>query len=239
MKNIKIFIGFITAIIFNVSAAMAQDQPDGGELVWNSDIQPFYKCQNESGWAHNFKAPDYTVECISYPNTRGETWKVVATHWQQNSGGNKIIRLDIKKNGRSVFQDKKIWWANRHWQRDYACTGAPFGSEPRARSRDCFNQLMQIKNQFGVAESRKNILAMTGPRFDSIQRVTLAPGFDRAGGQYASYAMSTNENAEDCRAKCISDKSCKVFTYAPGICHLKAGGNSAHASPTVTSGRKW
>lgn len=239
MNKIKTIIAMIAAVGLSATAAVAQNQPDGGDLVWNSDLQPFYKCMNEDGWARYGTGDSRRVECISYPNARGETWKVVATSWTQGRGSRELIRLDIKKGTKSVFQDNKIWWANGGWQSDYACKGAPFGTEARLRSRDCFNELIQQTNQFGAPESRKNMFAMTGPRFGSIQRVTLAPGFDRAGGAYAQHGMSANENAEDCRAKCIEDKACKVFTYAPGVCFLKADGASAHVSPTVTSGRKW
>lgn len=245
MKKTTAIIAMTAAVLLSATAAVAQNQPDGGDLVWNSDLQPFYKCMNEDGWAWYGSGDDRYAECFSYPNSRGDIWKVVSK--VEMFGGfhesNKSIMLDIQApihDGlyRTVMKKRKVVW-QYGWMDKYECKGELFGNEPRARSRDCFNQLMQHTNNFGKPHPRKTIFALTGPRFNSVERVWKAEGWDIAGSAHAQLGMTANQDADDCRALCIKDKACKAFTYAPGVCFLKPGGNSATYSPTVTAGRKW
>lgn len=236
MKKTKMKIALIVVMFATTSAAVAQNQPDGGDLVWNSDLQPFYKCMNEGGWAwYGDRGYDFRVECFSEPNSRGEIWQIVATEGNDRGFIQLQLRAKMGSFYRSIHKDSKLFKANGIWQHDYTdCKyDEPFGTEPRLRTRDCFNKMMQDK------EIRRKIFAITGPRFDSVQRVWIAPGWGIDGPAHAQHGMSASQDAEDCRVLCIDDKACKAFAYAPGVCFLKPGGKSASYSPTVTSGRKW
>jgi hypothetical protein len=159
--------------------------------------------------------------CTTHPNVDGKTWVIRGDTKYGKSDGQKYIQISI--NGERIPNGQA-----RYSQ----CKGyATFGSEPRARSRDCLNHIMKNK------EINKGIYDLMGNRFKSKGRVTMEPGFDRVGGQYATFPKT---NVKECQAKCIADKVCKVFTHARETCYLKVGSSGTlPAALSTTAGRKW
>ena len=139
----------------------------------------------------------------------------------QIQGGNYMV---ISQNGRKVT----CTICNSHDRRMH--TGSGFMPLTNYRRHVSRIKVCDNKGRSSASTARPPKVVSRG--------FTMEKGWDRPGKAFKLYRMKSWQNAINCRNYCYQTRACKAFTYAPGVCYLKAHPYAPVRSGTVTSGKR-